>query len=279
MLRPEIASLLPVAILLLVGNVSRLPDRSVETPIEKEETVFVEEMTWMEVRDALKEGKTTVIIPTGGVEQNGPYLITGKHNFVIRFISEAIAKKLGNALVAPVVAFVPEGNINPPSGHMKYPGTISVSEDTYQKLLSDICLSFHTHGFKDIVLIGDSGGNQDGMEAVAEQLNVEWKKQDVRAHYIEEFYSEPDLEAWLEKQGIKQVPEGIHDDFVQTATLIAIDPKLVRAKQRIKADKFRINGIELAPIEKTAELGRRIISLRADATVEAIRREVAKPRK
>jgi len=278
-LRPEIASLLPVAILLLVGNVSRLPDRSVETPIEKEETVFVEEMTWMEVRDALKEGKTTVIIPTGGVEQNGPYLITGKHNFVIRFISEAIAKKLGNALVAPVVAFVPEGNINPPSGHMKYPGTISVSEDTYQKLLSDICLSFHTHGFKDIVLIGDSGGNQDGMEAVAEQLNVEWKKQDVRAHYIEEFYSEPDLEAWLEKQGIKQVPEGIHDDFVQTATLIAIDPKLVRAKQRIKADKFRINGIELAPIEKTAELGRRIISLRADATVEAIRREVAKPRK
>jgi creatinine amidohydrolase/Fe(II)-dependent formamide hydrolase-like protein len=162
---------------------------------------------------------------------------------------------------------------------MKYPGTISVSEDTYQKLLSDICLSFHTHGFKDIVLIGDSGGNQDGMEAVAEQLNVEWKKQDVRAHYIEEFYSEPDLEAWLEKQGIKQVPEGIHDDFVQTATLIAIDPKLVRAKQRIKADKFRINGIELAPIEKTAELGRKIISLRADATVEAIRREVAKPRK
>ena len=125
----------------------------------------------MEVRDALKAGKTTVIVPTGGVEQNGPYLATGKHNVILRGTAEAIARKLGNALVAPIVAFVPEGDIDPPTGHMRYPGTISLTEDTYQRLLTDICASLRAHGFEHIVLIGDSGGNQKGMKAVARRLD------------------------------------------------------------------------------------------------------------
>ena len=91
------------------------------------DSVFIEQLTWMEVRDAMKAGKTTVIIPTGGVEQNGPYLATGKHNYILRATTEAIARKLGNALVAPIVVFVPEGDIDPPSLHMKYPGTISLT--------------------------------------------------------------------------------------------------------------------------------------------------------
>src|SRR5437588_5397314 len=111
-------------------------------------------MTWMEVRDAMQAGKTTIIIPTGGVEQNGPYLATGKHNYILRATGEAIARKLGNALVAPVVAFVPEGDIEPASSHMKYPGTISLTEDTYERLLGEIYACFRTHGFEQIVLIG-----------------------------------------------------------------------------------------------------------------------------
>src|SRR5437764_13608369 len=107
------------------------PDPNTPRPIEALDTVFIEEMTWMEVRDALKAGKTTVLIPTGGVEQNGPYLSTGKHNVILRGTAEAIARKLGDTLVAPVVAFVPEGNIDPPSSHMKYPGTISLPEEPY----------------------------------------------------------------------------------------------------------------------------------------------------
>ena len=135
----------------------------------------------MEVRDALKAGKTTVIVPTGGVEQNGPYLATGKHDYILRATTEAIARKLGNALVAPIVAFVPEGDIDPPTGHMKYPGTISLTEDTYERLLTDICACFRTHGFEHIVLIGDSGGNQKGMKAVAARLNAQvGRRQDPR---------------------------------------------------------------------------------------------------
>src|ERR1041384_5283511 len=118
------------------------PDPGARRPIEAIDTVFVEEMTWMEVRDALKAGKTTVIVPTGGVEQNGPYLATGKHNVILRATTEAIARKLGNALVAPIVAFVPEGDIDPPPSHMTDPGRITLTEKTYPGLLTDLCASF-----------------------------------------------------------------------------------------------------------------------------------------
>ena len=112
---------------------------------------------------------------TGGVEQNGPYTVTGKHNYILRATTEAIAKQLGKTLVAPIVAFVPEGEIDPPTLHMKYPGSISVTDETFQKLLTDICASFKTHGFRRVVLIGDSGRNQQGMKVVAKRLNAQWK--------------------------------------------------------------------------------------------------------
>jgi creatinine amidohydrolase len=247
-------------------------------PIEAQDTVFVEEMTWMEVRDALRDKKTTVIIPNGGVEQNGPYVVTGKHNYIIHATAEAIARKLGNALVAPVVAFVPEGRIDPPRGHMKYPGTISLNDDTYERLLSDICASFRTHGFREIVLIGDSGDNQEGMKRVAESLNKKWAGGKTRVHFIPEYYNHDLVQKWLADQGIKQVDEGLHDDFGISATLAAVDPLLIRAKQRQAAKKFAINGIDLAPIAKTAEWGKKIIEFRADATVKAIRAATSDPR-
>jgi creatinine amidohydrolase/Fe(II)-dependent formamide hydrolase-like protein len=68
------------------------------------DTVFLEEMTWMEVRDAVNAGTTTVIIPTGGTEQNGPHMVLGKHNYLVHFKAGEIAKRLGDALVAPVMA-------------------------------------------------------------------------------------------------------------------------------------------------------------------------------
>jgi creatinine amidohydrolase len=253
------------------------PDPQTPRVIAGVDTVFIEDMTWMEVRDAMKDGKRTVIVPTGGVEQNGPYLVTGKHNVVLRATADAIARKLGNALVAPTVAFVPEGNIDPPTSHMKYPGTISLTEETYQRLLTDICASFRTHGFEHIVLIGDSGGNQQGMKKVADALNTKWAGGKTRVHFIAEYYDYGGVTKWLAQQGIQQVPEGIHDDFAITAIMMTVDPTSVRTQQRIAADKFRINGVELAPAEKTIEWGKKIIDFRAEATVKALRNSMANP--
>ncbi len=248
------------------------PDPNSPRPIEAQSSVFIEELTWMEVRDAMKGGVDTAIVATGGIEQNGPYLATGKHNYVLRGTTEAIAKKLGKTLVAPIVPFVPEGDISPPTLHMKYPGTISVTEDTFHRLLVDIVSSLKTHGFRRIILLGDSGGNQAGMRNVAATLTAQWRGAP-QVIYVPEYYDYAGATAWVQQQGIKQEPEGLHDDFVMSAQLIALEPRLVRAPQRIAAGRFAINGVPLAPIEKSAEWGRRIIDYRADQTVQAIRRQ------
>ena len=248
------------------------PDPNSPRSIAAVDSVFTEELTWMEIRDALQAGKTTVIIATGGVEQNGPYLATGKHNYILKATTEAIARKLGNALVAPIIAFVPEGDIEPASLHMKYPGTISLTEETYHRLLVDICASFRAHGFTHIVLIGDSGGNQAGMKSVAAELNAKWAGGKTHVHFIPEYYDYPGVEKWLETQGIKQTPEGYHDDFAITAQMMAVDPTTVRMKQRIAAGKFRINGIDMAPPAKTIAWGRKIVDYRAGITVKAIQK-------
>jgi len=244
------------------------PDPKAPAPIAARDTVFTEEMTWMEVRDALAAGKTTVIVATGGVEQNGPYLATGKHNYVLRATTEAIARTLGNALVAPIVPFVPEGDIDPPSGHMRYPGTISVREETFQALLTDICASLRAHGFLDIVLIGDSGGNQAGMKQVA----ADFSGGPTRVYFIPEYYDYTAVDEWLAGQGIKEVPEGLHDSFAITAIMMTVDPNTVRMTERGDAGKFSINGVDLAPAPKTIEWGTKIIEYRANATVKAIKK-------
>src|SRR5262249_60910952 len=125
----------------------------------------------------------------------------------------------------------------------------------------------------------DSGGNRRGMKEVAERLNAKWEGGKTRVHFIPEYYDYSGVSAWLERQGIKQVPEGIHDDFAITAIMMTVDPATVRMDQRIAAGKFKINGVDLAPASKTIEWGRKIVDFRAGVTVEAIRKATARAAK
>lgn len=248
------------------------PNPNGPRPIDGIDTVWLEEMTWMEVRDALKAGKRSIVIPTGGVEQNGPYLAAGKHNYILRATADAIARKLGNCLVAPIVPFVPEGTIHPPSSHMLYPSTISLREDTYRALLTDIAESLHQHGFTEILLIGDSGGNTKGMAEVAAKLGKAWAGTAARIHHIGEYYDYAGVKRFLESQGIRETNDGIHDDYAITSQMMVTDPATVRMPQRIAKGKFSINGVPLAPASQTIAMGKRVIEYRATQTVNAIRK-------
>ena len=256
-------------------------------PIAGTNTLLIEEMTWMEVRDALAEGMTTVIVGTGGVGQNGPYVAAGKHNFVLSATTVAIARELGDALVAPIVKFVPEGSIDPPSGHMRYHATISVRQETFEALLTDIVGSLAAHGFTDIVLIGDSGGNTRGMQNVAERLNAEWADGAARVHHIGEYYTEDiySCDFLKEELGIFQQPDECvatrneyHDDYHYSSIIATTDPERIRARQRQDAGLFSINGVSLDPLEQTIENGRRLVQYRAEITARAIRRAISEAR-
>lgn len=255
-------------------------DLDMPRPIDGIDTVWLEEMTWLDVREALAEGKTTAIVPTGGIEQNGPYVAAGKHNFVLSVTAEAIARELGNALVAPVVKFVPEGDIDEPSGHMRYHATLSVREETFVALLTDIVGSLAAHGFTDIVLIGDSGGNVSGMQATADALNERWMGDPARVHHIVEYYREDmySCEYLKAELGIFQQPDNcvatrneFHDDYHYSSIIATTDPTRIRAQQRMERGLFSINGVDLSPLERTIANGRRLVGYRAEITARAIR--------
>lgn len=282
-------SLIAIVIVVVTAAAPRLQTPSPQDavrPIEAGDSLWTEELTWMEVRDAVRAGTTTVIIGTGGVEQNGPYLAGGKHNFVLATVLPEIAKAIGDTLIAPIVKFVPEGAIEPtPRGHMAYPGTISLEAATFAALLTDICRSYKAHGFIDIILVGDSGGNQAGMRNVAAALNKKWEAETARVHYLPEYYTEDQWSYdFLKSQGIVQIdksaPEGrqdrrtdtrngMHDDIYYEAQTAVQDPKLIRTEQRIKAGLFTLHGVDLAPVSKTIELGRKLAVYRAGITARA----------
>ena len=248
-------------------------------PIDMLDTVWIEEQTWMETRDAIKAGKTTVIIGTGGLEQNGPYNANGKHNYVLRATCEATARKLGNALCAPIVTLEP-GN---PERQGLTPGSVFITQETFRAILSDMSTSLKTMGFTDIVMIGDSGGNVNGMKETAAALNSKWAGSSARVHFVPEYYEEDKWSfEFLKSIGIHQMPDvqsatryDIHDDYHYEALVALADPKLIRPDQRMKAGKFSINGVEIGSVAKMVENGRKILDHRATLTANAIRKAIA----
>jgi creatinine amidohydrolase/Fe(II)-dependent formamide hydrolase-like protein len=239
-------------------------------------SLFLEDLTWTEVREASKAGKSIIIVPIGGTEQSGPHMALGKHNARARFLAEKIAAALGNALVAPVIAYVPEGSINPPVAHMRFPGTITLPEDVFEKTLESAARGFRLHGFRDVVFLGDHGGYQKNMKNVAERLNREWNAN--RVHAVEEYYraADGDFTEALKSKGFTEKEIGTHAGLADTALTLAIDPALVRADRMTSANKGVADGVYGDPKRSTAELGRVGVDLIVQRTVAAIRKVTAR---
>ncbi|MBC7547785.1 MAG: creatininase family protein [Polaromonas sp.] len=243
-------------------------------------SVFIEDLTTTEVSAALRDGKTTLIIPVGGTEQSGPHIALGKHNARVKVLAERIATQLGNALVAPTVAYVPEGNVTPPTEHMRYSGTISIPDAAFKGLLTGAAQSFRQHGFTNIVLIGDHGGYQSQLQAVATSLNKSWAGTPARAHFVGVFYTAAQttyVEA-LKARGLTTAQIGIHAGVADTALLMATVPGMAKTDQFAEAFKTgKAGGTNGDPRASTAELGQLGVDAIVTQTTAAIRRVIQSP--
>jgi len=262
------------AIPFLFGLIAACATARAEAP----RSVFLEDLTWPEVRAATHAGSTTILVPIGGTEQNGPHMAVGKHNTRAHVLAGRIAQALGNALVAPVVAYVPEGSVNPPTGHMRFPGTITIPEDAFEKTLESAARGFRLHGFKDIVFLGDHGGYRKSLERVAERLDHEWAATTVRAHAIGAYYDAESagFAAILRKKGFTDAQVGVHAGLADTALTLAVDPALVRIDRLGAPNKGAADGVVGDPRKATAELGELGVDLVVERTVDAIRRATAR---
>lgn len=236
-------------------------------------SLFMEELTWVEVRQALEEGRTSVIIPTGGIEQNGPHMILGKHNFVVRRTAGRIAEKLGNALVAPVVAYVPQGALERRSGHMRFPGTISIPDEIFEGVLEYIVRSLKLHGFKTFYFLGDSHANQAPQEELAQALTYEFRGEGVRVFSLGDYYGPENLQVdWLKSQGEHDRQIGTHAGIRDTSELMAVYPQGIR-KDLLKPDGgglSRMTGVVGDPTRASVERGKTMLDLKVQAALKQI---------
>lgn len=238
-------------------------------------SVQIEDLTWTELRDRVAGGATTILIPIGGTEQNGPHMVLGKHNVRARVLAGEIAQRLGNALVAPVVAYVPEGSIHPPVAHMRFAGTISIPEATFESLLESAARSFKQHGFREVVFLGDHGGYQKSEERVAARLNREWAATpSCRVHALLDYYrvTQRGYVAALKRRGYSEAEIGSHAGLADTSLALAVDKNLVRSNILAQGNKFgERDGVYGDPRRSTPELGQLGVQQIVDASVAAIR--------
>jgi creatinine amidohydrolase/Fe(II)-dependent formamide hydrolase-like protein len=198
-------------------------------------------------------------------------MVLGKHNVRVKALSEKIARSLGNALVAPVIAYVPEGSITPATAHMRFPGTISVPASTFEQVLESAARSFKAHGFRDIVFLGDHGGYQRSEQVVADRLDREWRNSAVRVHALTEYYraAETDFPRKLLDRGYVDAEIGTHAGLADTSLTLALDPRLVRADQLASKPEVAA-GVYGDPRRATAELGQLGVDIIVAQTVAAI---------
>jgi creatinine amidohydrolase/Fe(II)-dependent formamide hydrolase-like protein len=242
-------------------------------------TVELEDMTWTEIRDAVHAGRTTMIIPIGGTEQTGPYVAVGKHDVRAEILSRRIAEKLGNAIVAPVVAYVPEGSYAPPTSHMRFPGTITIPSDVFEKLLESAANSFKVHGFRNIVFLGDHGGYKSEVRHVVDTLNRQWAGSGAKALAPAAYYgaSSTGFNDILRQHGFKDDEIGTHAGLADTSLQLAVAPQMVRLEAMKNAPKPGLaDGVYGGdPRRSTAALGQLGIDAIIAQTVTAIRQETA----
>ncbi len=242
-------------------------------------TVWLEELTQPEFRDMVKDGYTTVLILTGGVENNDGNLQMNKHNINNKLLGEMLARQMGKTLVAPLVTLEP-GN----AGSTIQPGRAGpmLSQATYAALLFDMGNYLRSMGFKEIYYLGDSGGNARGMQSAADSLTSLYAQSPERVvfKHIPEYYNHTSVvQPYI--QNVLKIPEGIkigassgtsglHEELGIDATMALADPQSIRFAQRVKAGQAEINGIQFESLAWLQEIGRKVAALRVTTTINAI---------
>jgi creatinine amidohydrolase len=240
-----------------------------KTPTNPPDTVFIDELTWEENRDLMKKGWLTAIVPTGGTEKNGYHMVMGKHNYVVAYGANQMARKLTNTLVAPIIQYVPEGDPDRQNA-----GAISLPSPAYDLLLDAAARSLKAHGFKEILFIGDSGGNQAGMTAVATKLNDEWKNSGVRVFALTDYYEQGrvNYRAWLEAAfGYDDATVGAHAGISDTSQMLFVRPNGVRKDQIKPWGGPQDSGVSGDPTKGTAEIGKMGIAFKVNAGLNQYR--------
>ncbi len=256
--------------LVLTAGVAWLPPSAVAQAFHR--PVLIEEMTWTEVRDAIAAGRATAIIYVGSTEQNGPHMVIGKHTFIAHYVAQRIAEELGDALVYPTLPFAPTGDPVARTGHMRFPGSVSLSPTVFDGVVRGIAASAIAAGFRQIYIMGDHGEGQEQLRSVALSLDAKWRTKGVRVRHVSDlYYKEKDqARAYLAQRHIAPDRHAGTDD---TSELLYIDSLWIRRDKLAKSDSTEQakTGVDGDPTQATREMGEIFIGYKIVDAVAQIR--------
>lgn len=219
--------------------------------------VLMERMTTEEIRDAIKGGKTTVLVPNASTEATGPAVALGKHLVRARYLGEHIARDLGDALVAPVMPFAPT------TDESRFPGTVNLSAEAFSRVNEDVAESMVKTGFKHIIFMGDHDTNQPLLRALAGKLDEKHRAHGVRVFFSSDAYAKTnkEIDDYLKANGY---PPSRHGGVSDTSLTWAVDPDYVRPDKLVigapvpppgSPMSLGSIGLEGDPRRASAELG------------------------
>lgn len=232
---------------------------------------WLADYTSFELKELLSQGYSRILIPTAGIEQNSMFASLNKHQKVLEYTIPEIAHHLQKTLIVPIINYVPEGDINPPSGHMNFIGTISLSETAFQSTLMNIVLSLAQNGFKKFYFLGDSGGNQDAQQKIAELL----QKQGYHVYTISDYYANKVQNQYLTKEyGFTEAQIGTHIGIRDTSELLYASPQSVRLDKIVNnqnTDFYKTGGDGNATLAD-AKIGKKLLEIKIINSVKAIQK-------
>lgn len=273
----QIMMALAVACVLAAGGMAVAQENA--APVE------IELMTYPEIYAAIHEqGKTTVLVVNGGIEQRGPHAVLGGHSLTAKPQGVDIARKLGNALVAPVMPFSIAGrHLNP-----KTPGSVNIPGPLFAAVNEAIVDSMVVNGFKDIVLMGEHGGGQKELEEVAKKTNAKYSPQGVHVFFCGDFYekTQAEFQQWVIAN---HLPPSSHggvpdtslmmylggDAWVRKDKMVAGDPLLPPGTPRDPNTPLVDNGTIGDPRPSTPEMGKRYFDMKTKNAVAQIQALIA----
>ncbi len=234
-------------------------------------SVWIDDLTWPEVRDAIASGKRTAIIYIGSSEQNGPHMVIGKHNFIARALAQRIAEQLGDALVYPTMPYAVTGNAITRTGHMRFPGSVSLPPEVFFGVVRGVAQSALTAGFKVVALMGDHGGGQEELALAAKELDAQARADGARVLFIGDLYakSRAQMREVLASRGLPTTDD--HAGIPDTSSLLFLETQggWVRKDKIALADAK--SGVQGHPEFASAELGKIYLDMKVDLAIKQIR--------
>jgi creatinine amidohydrolase/Fe(II)-dependent formamide hydrolase-like protein len=242
-----------------------------QAPSGQPPSLWIDDLTWPEVRDAIAAGKRTAIIYVGSSEQNGPHMVIGKHNFIAHALAQRIAEELGDALIYPTLPYAVAGNAFTRTGHMRFPGTVTLPPEVFLGVIRGVGQSALTAGFKVVALMGEHGGGQDELALAAKELDAQARPEGVRVLFIGDLYakSRTMMRDILAQRGLPSTDD--HAGIPDTSSLLYLE----KPGQWVRKDKIALadpkSGVQGNPQFASAELGKVYLDLKVDLAVKQIR--------